>query len=510
MFRSIIDKIKRDTDYPDRTYTLGVFARVRDGALYDHLPYGFHMETNAANEHIPLRDRRPSVKHNLCRLVVDEATALLFSESHFPVANCEDEATTENLMALMKECQLNKLMLETASHGSAGSAAIHMRVLQQADGKTHRVFFDAHETGFLTPQFDPCQPDTLIGVRQRYKVRGAELKGMGYPVPDKNINTIYWFCRKWDASAETWFAPVMATPVSPQEIAAAENPPVDDERTIVHNLGFVPWVWIRNLPGKLRLIAADNGVVAYSDIDGACTFDAAIETMIEIDYQLSQAGRGLKYSMDPLLLIKEPPQNSGDFVRSPANALVMDTTGSAELVEIRGSAFTVVLEYVKTLREFALESIHGNRSDPSKLAAAQSGRAMELMNQATIWLADKMRISYGEGALLSLLKMTVKANEKFPLLIGGKSLQARPDLDIKLVWPPWYPPSQMDKAAQAQCLKTLGDSGHISRQTAIAALANDYDIEDVAAELARIEADRKAEYALLPAAKTAISLSQSG
>ena len=33
---------------------------------------------------------------------------------------------------------------------------------------------------------------------------------------------------------------------------------------------------------------------------------AAIETKIEIDYQLSQAGRGLKYSSDPTLLIKEP------------------------------------------------------------------------------------------------------------------------------------------------------------------------------------------------------------
>ena len=33
--------------------------------------------------------------------------------------------------------------------------------------------------------------------------------------------------------------------------------------------------------------------------------------------------------------------------------------------------------------------------------AAQSGRALELMNQGLIWLADNLRVSYGEGALLA-------------------------------------------------------------------------------------------------------------
>jgi hypothetical protein len=62
----------------------------------------------------------------------------------------------------------------------------------------------------------------------------------------------------------------------------------DDDRSMSHRLGFVPMVWIRNLPGG-------------RGVDGACTFRAAIETGIEIDYQLSQAGRGLKYSSDPTL-----------------------------------------------------------------------------------------------------------------------------------------------------------------------------------------------------------------
>jgi hypothetical protein len=82
--------------------------------------------------------------------------------------------------------------------------------------------------------------------------------------------------------------------------------------------------------------------------------------MIEIDYQLSQVGRGLKYSMDPLLLLKEPaaPQ-AGGFVKSAGNAMVVGKDGSGEMLEIGGEAFTVVMEYVRALRELGMESVHG-------------------------------------------------------------------------------------------------------------------------------------------------------
>jgi len=81
---------------------------------------------------------------------------------------------------------------------------------------------------------------------------------------------------------------------------------IDLNRTVSHGLGFVPVVWIRNLPG-------------YSSTgdpnDGMCTFRAAIDTQIEIDYQLSQAGRGLKYSSDPTLLLKEPLGADSDIIK---------------------------------------------------------------------------------------------------------------------------------------------------------------------------------------------------
>ena len=76
-------------------------------------------------------------------------------------------------------------------------------------------------------------------------------------------------------------------------MAARFEAEIDEARSVQHGLGFVPMVWIRNLPGQSSTGDA---------VDGACTFRAAIETQIEIEYQLSQAGRGLKYSSDPTLV----------------------------------------------------------------------------------------------------------------------------------------------------------------------------------------------------------------
>jgi hypothetical protein len=479
VFRSILAKIDRDRDYPPRQFTIDVNRRVLEGALYEHMAYGFHQEQTGGGEYIPLRERRPSVRYNLCRLVVDDSVSLLFSEGHFPTPHCEDAEISRALAGLIKETGLNAVMLEAAMQGSVGSIAVQMRILEQAGGG-HRAFFSVHSTEFLTPSFQPANPDALMTLAERYKVKGAALKAQGYAVADPDLTEDFWFARTWDDQAETWFLP--------QRVGDDAPPVVDLARTVRHGLGFVPWVWVKNLPGKLRLL--EPGPLQFSDIDGACTFSAAIETMIELEYQLSQGGRGLKYSMDPQLVLKEPAAEDGQMIKSPANALVMDAGGEAKLLELGGSAFQVVLEWVRALRELALETAHGNRASAEKLSAAQSGRAMELMNQSLIWLTDRLRVSYGEGALLHLLRMALAAHRTRPLTVMGRPLpELAPEAEIALKWPAWHHPTYADLQLQGQTLTTLAKGGVMSRETAVRALAANYDIEDVGAEVARIEGE---------------------
>jgi len=255
------------------------------------------------------------------------------------------------------------------------------------------------------------------------------------------------------------------------------GPVRDDARSVSHGLGFVPIVWIRNLPGG-------------DGVDGACTFRAAIETNIEIDYQLSQAGRGLKYSSDPTLLIKEPATSDSEIVKGAGNALVVSEKGDAKLLEIGGTACEAVISYVRTLREFALESVHGNRASADRLTSAQSGRALELMNQGLIWLADNLRISYGDCGILALMKMVVCASQIFPLTVLGGAL---PPLDsaqrLSLRWPRWYPLSADDRLKEAQAVATLTSAGQLSRESAVKTIAASHSISDVEAELNAIGQD---------------------
>lgn len=466
MFDTISHLVPHDPDYPARTRALDILTRVLNGTLYDVLPYPFNEERGGGGEYIPLRNRRPSVRYPLCRLVVEDSVSLLFSEGHFPTIESPDPVIRQVMADLVKETRLNSIMTDAAIRGSVGSVAILMRVLRG------RVFFSVLDTRYLTPVWDPEAPDELLSVSENYKVSGHVLANMGYAVGDLTID--YWFSRRWDAEQETWFEPSRCSDGRPTVI--------DRTRTMQHDLGFVPLAWIRNMPGM-----PSTG----DSCDGASTFRAAIETQIEIDYQLSQAGRGLKYSSDPTLLIKEPAGSDSDIIKGAANALIVSEKGDARLLEIGGTASAAVIEYVRLLREFGLESLHGNRASPDRLVGAQSGRALELLNQGLLWLADTLRVSYGEVALLSLMRMVVEASRKYSLVVLGRPVPALdPLVSLSLRWPRWYPLSADDRNREAQTLSTLAAAGHMSRETAVKTLATTYDVEDLDAEMERIAADR--------------------
>lgn len=483
MFKTLQALYPKDKDFPERTHRLQNLTRILRGKIYDCLETPFHQEKNGAGEYVPLRDRRPSARYGLCRIVVEDSVSMLFSEGHFPEVECEDEPTKEGLKTLAKELALNLVMIDAATRGSVGSVVIFLRVLRD------RLFLQAQTTEYLTPEWEPEIPDQLKRLVEQYKVKGEDLQDAGYTIDKGDLQSDFWFRTEWDSNAETIMLPVKVDP------ATAPTWSPDPNKTIPHALGFVPAVWVKNLPGG----------DAY---DGEPTFsDEVIDTSIEIDYLLSQNGRGLKYAADPTLLIKEPAFSAeGPVTKGAANALVVSGQfGDAKLLEINGTASAAVVEWVRFLRELALETAHGNRANADKLSAAQSGRAMELMNQALIWLADRLRITYGEGALLDLLRMIVRASNKRPLKLKdgtelGKLSAERP---LTLRWPKWYQPTSQDSLDQSATLKAHREAGNLSQETAVKSLADDYDIEDVAAELAKIKGDdaerQKAELATIQA-----------
>jgi hypothetical protein len=82
--------------------------------------------------------------------------------------------------------------------------------------------------------------------------------------------------------------------------------------------------------------------------------------------------------------------------------------------------------------------------------------------------------------------MIVRASQRYDLRTQAGAL---PPMDqtatLSLKWPRWYPTSAADRQLDATTLSTLMTSGLISRATAIQAIADTYDIDDVTAELAQ-------------------------
>lgn len=472
MYKTLVDdKYRNDPDYPERMNRIRCYKMVLDGTIYDALEHAFTKERAQNGEYIPINKRRPSVRYNLCRLVVRDSASLLFGEGHWPTVDSSDPDTRDNIKTLIDETNLNATMLDATIKGSTGSVAIFMKVIKQ------RIFFSAETTEFLTPVWSPERPDQLQKIVKTYKVPAEELRRFGYTIPNVDGRyREYWFRIEFSDKGEIWFMPQ-----TKEDKNAGKPPIVDDSRTTYHGLGFCPAVWIKNLPGG-------------DDIDGACTFGSgAIDTQMEIEYQLSQGGRGLRYSSDPLLMVKEPPSadEATPIERTASSVLQIDSEGDAKLLEINGTAIAAVTDYVKFLREALLEGMRGTRASPDKLTAAQSGRAIELLYQTLIWLADDLRASYGKGGILQLIRMVVKAQEKIEggLIVGEKKVASMKADGLSLKWPAWFEPTPQDRLNENQAIAAGRKAGIVSRELGVKHLASMYDNPDVTKELANIEKD---------------------
>jgi hypothetical protein len=118
---------------------------------------------------------------------------------------------------------------------------------------------------------------------------------------------------------------------------------------------------------------------------------------------------------------------------------------------------------------------------------------MELLFAPLISLADNLRVSYGEDALLKLMRMVIRASHRYALKVFGRPIAPMSiDTRLSLKWGPWFSLTLADKMQQAQAVATATAAGVMSRETAVKELASIYDVEDIALELARIEADQKA------------------
>lgn len=507
-FKQLYEK-KRDRDFPMRSFIISLYRRVLDGSYYDILPESYAARSaSSVNVLEPnkytfqtsgMSQRRPSVRSALCSIVVDQACSYLFDEGHFPRVTSDDKELEQLLNDLIDESYLQDAMMRVARDGSVGSGALLVKLINGS------FYYESLLTEYCTPYFSPDNPQCLIGLCEQYKVDGESLISKGYSNVDKDET--YWFRREFTEDVEIVYKPLLASTRAistnvdwitmtyksfqdgvnhyNQNGKKIEKPEqtdtfeIDMERSFEHNLGFVPIVWVKNLPGNIYGVQGDA-------IDGACTFAKAIDTNTELDYQLSQCGRGLKYSAEPILFIKDPSYGTtGTIDKAKGGVIVGDENSDAKMVEINGEGCHAVIEFSDRLREIALENIHGNRSSSKKTSFATSGKSMEKFDYPLILLASRMRTSYGDKMLKMVLRMIARMSHMQDVVIGGKIIDKNFDCEatIKLIWPQWFPASPHDLQIKTNTVIAAKESGLISEKTAVSKISDDFGINNIDEEI---------------------------
>lgn len=440
----------------------------------------------------PMREQRPSAQYDLPALLVERPTSLLFGEGHFPVVVLDpaekggDAAETNAWLArVVDEGNLEAVALTWSRQTVVrGSGCLTWCV---CDGEFE---FAAHKTEQLTPTFHPRRARCLVALEKRYEFvkRVARVEGGRAVEVDET-----WLHREtWDAQRHVVYQdqPKPKDPSTPLTWVEAEG------GVAVHGLGFVPAVWVK---------AKDDGEAATWD--GESILAGVEDLFASIDRTLSQKDRAVFFNQDPLVyffgLTKE---TAGNLHIGGGNTLSLPKKtdgGDVAITEYTGSGQAAAEEHIQAQRGRVLETKRVVSLDPDKLlAAARSGKALEILHKPTLDLVGEYRSPFGR-ALAELLGQVVRAAREGTLQALGELASAPPATipagRVRVQWGAYFDPTPDDLQVLASVARNLADAGLCDRETLVRWCAQRFGWKDPDAILARLEAEEaRARAALEP------------
>ena len=420
---------------------------------------------------LPLREKAPSVRTRINKTAVDTIVSHLFGGKRQPTFRVEgDERLDAELQNLVSETNLASVLLGLGRLGAlTGTVVLGFHAyqgtidwtvtmgarVQPTFGRDNRARARELNLSF----------DDLLELDEVWRTYTEDAVG-------KTVET--WHRRTWQVDRTIEYAPIDG----PIRRADDLKWVVDNENTVIHDLGFVPAEWIANLP-------------VVDDIDGAPVVDTPeFEIEDEINYTLSQTGRGIRYNQEPTLALLNASLDSSEVIKrgshhtlsiKPDRALPEAVKADAKLLEMEGTGGQLALEYSQKLADFFYQVARVVIHDPDRAGGVLSGVALQRVKEPLLALIDELRPQYGRGLSRALAKA---------LAVKGKARYGT--VNVSTSWPQVIEPTLDDGLTLVTLLREARDAGWITRNTALQRLAPYMGIEDVAKYADELDAERTA------------------
>jgi hypothetical protein len=339
-----------------------LYQSLYDLSIYDGLA-PWHLERDNQGNFIPTRLRRPGVPVGLAAAICESVRDFLLGATVFPRFLSNDPVVRTIADRLRKTHILPIAQTAGLFATIQGSSAITFGF------ERGLPIFNAWKRTEATPTFDQAgQLVALVAVYNSTNENGKPIR-----------------CR---ITLDSTRHLVETSPQGKEEFTIL--------RSVQHNYGFVPAVWIRHF------------VEAPGTADGISVLDNLEDALREHDYTASRRQRAVNYTADPTLILrdKDPEKLMLSLVKSPAGSMLLGENGEAGYLEINGSGITQIAANQADLRAAILERARVVLMNPEKIiGSAISGFALRMIYRPMINLADSLKPAWDRSLIELLTKL---------------------------------------------------------------------------------------------------------
>lgn len=440
---------------------LDILDQYYEGSQYDDLtPWEEACKGGADSQYIPIRERQPRVNYNVAKVVVNKVAAKLVGVSAFPQFVVEsDPDDTAFFRAVAKACDYRRSLIQPMKHLlTSGSVLIRYSLV----GGFPRI--EHYNSKYCYPEFNPQGELDSVSIKYVYEDQSER---------DSKGN----FKQRWYRLDLNTMSDILYD--NPEYVSGNTEPEFQIAQQTDHGLGWVQAEWFRTAIHK-------------HDPDGYSILADVLEFFDELNYSLSQTSQAIQYNQDPQLLFKNISEEElENLIRSSQKGWDLGREGEATFLESDLNGVEMAEKQRDHMRNLMLDVIRVVLHDPEKMvAAAQSGRALEILNAPLVELVDEIR-SLIEPSIKNLLIKIAMTMLKV-MAEGLDTVLTVPDgfmptsLDITVNWPPMYPLTLDDITKKVSAAVAATTAHVISHKTATQWVARDFGVEDIDEELAQI------------------------